>query len=211
MDSWRRASFPVATGTLRRIASFNRSCNSPFFPKIERPLFLNSSFNSFIFSAIIVSIVSCSVACAAGGGPSTVSSNGSSKNSTASSSCLSAKNGSPPSESYPSSFDCEFWLKKRFCTIGIVDGKMDPLAASTRSGPSSPSSGPDGKPTLKRTLEGGGVVFVSSAWPPSPRKSPSPPALLSGSDAKNSIAKLSTFALNDAVKFDVADAMVPAP
>jgi hypothetical protein len=61
---------------------------------------------------------------------------------------------------------------------------------------------------LKRNLEGGGVVFFLSAWPPSPRKSTSPPALLSGSDAKNSIAKLSTFALNDAAEFDVTDIAV---
>jgi len=82
---------------------------------------------------------------------------------------------------------------------------MDPLAASTRSGSSLPSSGPDGKPTLKRTLEGGVVVFISSAWPPSPRKSTSPPVLLSGSDTKNSIAKLSSFTSDDVAEFDVAD------
>ncbi len=88
---------------------------------------------------------------------------------------------------------------------------MDPLATSTHSGPPSPSSGPDGKPTLKRTLEGVVVVFISLAWPPSLRKSTSPPALLSGSDAKNLIAKLSSFALDDVAEFDVADIVLLVP
>jgi hypothetical protein len=64
---------------------------------------------------------------------------------------------------------------------------------------------------LKRTLEGGVVVFISSAWHPSPRKSTSPPALLSGSDAKNSTAKLSSFASDDVGEFDVADIMLLGP
>ena len=43
------------------------------------------------------------------------------------------KNGSPPSESYPSSFDAEFWLENRFCSVGIIEGKMDPLGTSASS------------------------------------------------------------------------------
>ena len=87
---------------------------------------------------------------------------------------------------------------------------MDPLGASAQSGLSLSPTGPNGDATVNRCLEGGGVVFVSSATPPSPRKFTSLPVLLYGSYAKNSSTKLARLALDDAAEFDVADTTVTA-
>ena len=83
---------------------------------------------------------------------------------------------------------------------------MDPLGASARSGLSSSSTCRKGFGTSNKGLGGGVVVPGLSSGHPSPRKSTSPPALFSGSDAKNTSTELFTFALDEACEFDVADA-----
>ncbi len=71
-------------------------------------------------------------------------------------------------ESYPSSFNSEFWLKKRVCTVGIALGKTDPLSASARTVPSLLLSAPLGGLTVNRSLAGGGwCLFCRRCLPPS--------------------------------------------
>jgi hypothetical protein len=113
MHPWQGGSLPEETGTLLRIASFKRSCRSLFLPAHDCPLFFNSSFSWVTLSLITDSTISSAVTAGSGGdggaagGP--LSSSGS-KYASPLSSGSSANKGSPPLESYPSSFNSEFWL-----------------------------------------------------------------------------------------------------
>jgi hypothetical protein len=86
---------------------------------------------------------------------------------------------------------------------------MDPLGASACSGLSSLSTGRKGFGTLNKGLEGGVVVPGLSLAHPLPRQSTSLPALFSGSDMKNASTELFMFVLDEARKFNVADATIP--
>ncbi len=168
MHSGWRGSLPDKTGTLLRIASFKRSCRSLFSPAHDRPLFFNSSFSWVSLSIIIASTVSSAVAAGSGGDGGAaggqLSSSGSIYASPLSLETL-EKEVSPPSESYPSSLNSEFWFWNQFFREGTALGKMDPHSAPSKTVPLAVPSTSASKLVIDRPIGKRGPMFAWSATP----------------------------------------------
>ena len=120
------------------------------------------------------------------------------------STCLSAKNESPTSESYPATFNSKFWLNKQFCTICATLGKC-PLPAHQLE-QCFPHCSPAPLMTLTKTevLRGGMMFFHRPYLPHSDDWHRRQHCFLAVM-IKKSPMKLSMSLLHELIEFDIAD------